>query len=92
MSTDEKLPAFQSLGLAAPLLKALQQLGYETPSPIQAECIPLLMEGHDLVGQAQTGTGKTAAFALPLLGRVNVGSAVTQILVLLWQQLVAALQ
>ncbi|MCB1667244.1 MAG: DEAD/DEAH box helicase [Porticoccaceae bacterium] len=82
MSTDEKLPAFQSLGLAAPLLKALQQLGYETPSPIQAECIPLLMEGHDLVGQAQTGTGKTAAFALPLLGRVNVGSAVTQILVL----------
>ena len=78
----ELLPAFQSLGLATPLLKALQQIGYETPSPIQAECIPLLMEGCDLVGQAQTGTGKTAAFALPLLSRVDVKSSVTQILVL----------
>ena len=80
--SDTSLPAFQSLGLPDPLLRALQQVGYETPSPIQAECIPLMMAGHDLVGQAQTGTGKTAAFALPMLSRVNVTDKFTQVLVL----------
>ncbi len=82
MSNDNLLPAFASLGLPTPLLKALQQVGYETPSPIQSQCIPLLLEGHDLVGQAQTGTGKTAAFALPLLSRVNARNSDTQILCL----------
>ena len=61
---------FSSLGLAEPLLRALETEGYTTPTPIQAKAIPLLMEGHDLLGIAQTGTGKTAAFALPILNRL----------------------
>ncbi|MGV6815927.1 MAG: DEAD/DEAH box helicase [Thiotrichales bacterium] len=73
---------FSDLGLPAPLLQALDAVGYETPSPIQAECIPLLLEGHDLLGQAQTGTGKTAAFALPLLARINLANRHVQLLVL----------
>ena len=82
MSSTDQQPAFEELGLPESLLKAVQQIGYETPSPIQAECIPLLLSGDDLVGQAQTGTGKTAAFALPLLSRIDVKSPVTQMLVL----------
>ncbi len=62
---------FQAMGLAAPILKAVEDAGYEQPSAIQAESIPLLLEGRDLLGQAQTGTGKTAAFALPLLSRID---------------------
>ena len=58
---------FDSLGLAKPVHKAIQTLGYETPSPIQAEMIPVLLDGNDAIGIAQTGTGKTAAFMLPLL-------------------------
>jgi len=58
---------FSALGLIDPLLKALDEEGYSSPTPIQAEAIPLLLEGHDLLGCAQTGTGKTAAFALPIL-------------------------
>ena len=58
---------FQDLKLIDPLLRAVQEEGYETPSPIQAQAIPLLLEGRDLLGCAQTGTGKTAAFALPIL-------------------------
>lgn len=58
---------FSGLGLAAPLLRALDSAGYKTPTPIQAKAIPLLLEGYDLLGIAQTGTGKTAAFTLPLL-------------------------
>ena len=53
---------FKDLKLPEPILQALEKVGYEKPSPIQAESIPLLLEGHDLLGQAQTGTGKTAAF------------------------------
>jgi ATP-dependent RNA helicase RhlE len=64
------LKDFSGLGLAAPLLLALNKLGYEKPTPIQAQAIPLLMTGRDLVGIAQTGTGKTAAFALPILHRL----------------------
>ncbi|MGY3889835.1 DEAD/DEAH box helicase [Aeromonas mytilicola] len=82
MSDTEQLPLFSELGLAAPVLKALQDVGYERPSPIQAAAIPHLMAGHDLLGQAQTGTGKTAAFALPLLSRLEAGNRNTQILVL----------
>ncbi len=58
---------FSSLGLIDPILKALDEEGYSSPTPIQAEAIPLLLEGYDLLGCAQTGTGKTAAFALPIL-------------------------
>ncbi len=63
----EQLPDFASLGLTDPLLATVRELGYETPSPIQAATIPVLLQGRDVVGMAQTGTGKTAAFALPLL-------------------------
>ncbi|HET9453760.1 MAG TPA: DEAD/DEAH box helicase [Gemmatimonadaceae bacterium] len=62
---------FAGLGLAAPLLQSLEALGYEEPTPIQREAIPLLLQGRDLLGQAATGTGKTAAFALPLLQRIH---------------------
>ena len=75
-------PLFAELGLAAPILQAVQELGYETPSAIQAETIPYLLEGRDVLGQAQTGTGKTAAFALPLLSRLDLSKTDTQILVL----------
>ena len=62
---------FNDLGLAAPLLRALDDAGYTTPTPIQAKAIPSVLEGRDLLGIAQTGTGKTAAFALPILHRLN---------------------
>jgi ATP-dependent RNA helicase DeaD len=73
---------FEDMSLSAPLLQALKDVGYETPSQIQAASIPVLLEGKDLVGQAQTGTGKTAAFALPLLDRLDLKNAQTQVLVL----------
>jgi len=82
MTTTAPLPAFRDLGLAAPLLEALQELGYEAPTQIQAECIPALLAGHDMLGQAQTGTGKTAAFALPLLSRLDLKRREPQVLVL----------
>lgn len=62
---------FAELGLRSELLQALSALGYEEPTPIQRESIPPLLEGRDLVGQAATGTGKTAAFALPVLQRMR---------------------
>jgi ATP-dependent RNA helicase DeaD len=64
-------PGFADLGLPEHLLKTLTELGYEAPSPIQSQTIPALLSGRDLVGQAQTGTGKTAAFALPVLARLD---------------------
>jgi len=64
------LENFNGFGLAAPLVTALTQMGYAKPTPIQAEAIPVLMNGRDLIGIAQTGTGKTAAFALPILNRL----------------------
>ena len=82
MATTEPLPAFRDMGLAPPLLEALQEVGYEAPTHIQAECIPALLDGHDLLGQAQTGTGKTAAFALPLLSRLDMTRRDPQVLVL----------
>lgn len=73
---------FEQLGLCENLLKALQHVGYESPSPIQAMSIPPLLEGRDVLGQAQTGTGKTAAFALPILQQVDIKQSTTQVLVL----------
>lgn len=75
-------PGFEELGITGPVLKAIRDLGYETPSPIQAATIPTLLSGRDVVGQAQTGTGKTAAFALPVLERLDVGQKIPQALVL----------
>ncbi|NJM77167.1 MAG: DEAD/DEAH box helicase [Acaryochloridaceae cyanobacterium RU_4_10] len=81
MST-ETISEFSQLALSAPILKAVKEAGYESPSPIQAQSIPPLLEGRDLLGQAQTGTGKTAAFALPLLSHLNLSLKQPQILVL----------
>ncbi|MFC4785997.1 DEAD/DEAH box helicase [Nocardioides sp. MAHUQ-72] len=88
MTTDENefaaevTPAFAELGLADGVLDALRDVGYETPSPIQAETIPHLLQGRDVVGLAQTGTGKTAAFALPILSRLDLSQKTPQALVL----------
>ncbi len=73
---------FSELGLSPQILQALTDVGYETPSPIQAQCIPILLQGKDLLGMAQTGTGKTAAFALPALQTVDVKLMKPQVLVL----------
>ena len=75
-------PSFATLGLAPDVLQAIVEIGYESPSPIQAEAIPHLLEGRDILGQAQTGTGKTAAFALPLLSRIDLNLKKPQVLVL----------
>ncbi|MFK3679249.1 DEAD/DEAH box helicase [Microbacterium sp. NPDC090218] len=75
-------PGFEELGITGPVLKAIKDLGYETPSPIQAATIPTLLAGRDVVGMAQTGTGKTAAFALPVLERLDVSQKTPQALVL----------
>ncbi|MCK5431204.1 MAG: DEAD/DEAH box helicase, partial [Gammaproteobacteria bacterium] len=82
MTEDVTSVSFADMNLSAPLMKALKDVGYESPSPIQAETIPLVMAGKDLVGQAQTGTGKTAAFALPLLSRIDLKKKLPQVLVL----------
>ncbi|ODS23717.1 ATP-dependent RNA helicase [Candidatus Endobugula sertula] len=76
------LGSFAEFSLPQPILKSLVGLGYETPSPIQAASIPILQSGHDLLGQAQTGTGKTAAFALPLLSKIDLDKKYPQLLVL----------
>ena len=73
---------FADFGLPSTLLITLDELGYETPTPIQAAAIPELLAGHDLIGQAQTGTGKTAAFALPLLAQLDFKQREPQVLVL----------
>ena len=78
---DEQL-TFRSLELAEPILSALSDVGYETPTPIQAQTIPLILEGRDVLGQAQTGTGKTAAFALPVLSNLDLSRPEPQVLVL----------
>ncbi|AOV16280.1 ATP-dependent RNA helicase [Acidihalobacter aeolianus] len=70
------------MALAPAVLQAVEEIGYESPSPIQAQSIPPLLEGRDLLGMAQTGTGKTAAFALPLLSRLDLKRAEPQVLVL----------
>jgi ATP-dependent RNA helicase DeaD len=82
MNTDETLQTFAELGLSASLVETLQEIGYESPTPIQSLSIPVLLSGRDLLGQAQTGTGKTAAFALPLLNNIDVSLNSPQVLVL----------
>ena len=79
--TDTRV-SFDQMSLAEPILKAVRKAGYETPSPIQERSIPPLLEGKDLLGVAQTGTGKTAAFSLPLLSRLDESVKGAQILVL----------
>ncbi|GMQ88885.1 MAG: DEAD/DEAH box helicase [Gammaproteobacteria bacterium] len=82
MSESNTVTSFSEMNLVPPLLKAIEEVGYEQPSPIQAKSIPVLLEGRDLLGQAQTGTGKTAAFALPLLSRLDLSLREPQLLVL----------
>ncbi|MEE4145743.1 MAG: DEAD/DEAH box helicase [Halieaceae bacterium] len=82
MSTPDGITSFAELDLPATLQKALVDVGYETPSAIQARIIPHMLEGVDVLGQAQTGTGKTAAFALPVLARLDLKQKLPQVLVL----------
>ncbi len=77
-----QLPRFDELGLDPRVEKVLREVGYESPSPIQAEAIPPLLAGEHVVGLAQTGTGKTAAFALPILSRIDLSQTTPQVLVL----------
>ena len=79
---DEALVTFEDLDLAEPVLEAIQKMNYVTPSPIQVKAIPVLLQGNNLLGTAQTGTGKTAAFSLPLLSRLNFNGHETSMLVL----------
>ncbi len=73
---------FDDLSLSKAVMRAINKVGYETPSPIQAEMIPYMLAGKDVIGQAQTGTGKTAAFALPVLSTINTRKKSVQILVI----------
>ena len=79
---DPRAISFRDLALSEPVLRALIDVGYESPSPIQAATIPVLLSGADMLGQAQTGTGKTAAFALPALTRIDLSKHEPQVLVL----------
>ncbi|MDQ6997032.1 MAG: DEAD/DEAH box helicase [Mariprofundus sp.] len=81
-TNEQQYPTFAELGLLPELLRAVEGAGYETPTPIQAQTIPLLLDGRDVLGQAQTGTGKTAAFALPLLSRIDLSQKAPQVMVL----------
>src|SRR5690606_186370 len=80
--TDAPTPRFADLGLSAPGMAAVADVGYETPPPTQAATIPALLAGRDVLGQAQTGTGKTAAFALPILSKIDVSKTKPQVIVL----------
>jgi ATP-dependent RNA helicase DeaD len=79
---SETESSFDQLELSKPIMKVLNDVGYEIPSPIQAQAIPLLLAGRDLLGQAQTGTGKTAAFALPILSQLDLKQKEPQVMVL----------
>ncbi|SBV35246.1 Cold-shock DEAD box protein A homolog [uncultured Stenotrophomonas sp.] len=83
MSQESPAPLlFADLGLSQPVMKAVAAVGYETPSPIQAATIPAMLAGRDVLGQAQTGTGKTGAFALPVLSNIDLNASKPQVLVL----------
>jgi len=82
MSDNESSVNFNSFGLSNALLKVLEEVGYEVPTAIQEQCITHLLNSHDVIGQAQTGTGKTAAFALPLIDRIDLNKNQVQLLVL----------
>src|SRR3954447_21676702 len=73
---------FSELGLSAEMLKAIDKLGFEQAAPIQAEAIPVLMQGLDAVGQSQTGSGKTAAFAIPAIEKIDPHKRGVQVLIL----------
>src|ERR1044072_5294158 len=75
------MTTFAELGLSEPILEALRHLGYERPTPIQEQTIPALLQGRDIIGQAQPGTGKTAAFGLPLLEYIEADMEEVQALV-----------
>ncbi|MFC5695964.1 DEAD/DEAH box helicase [Pseudomonas sp. GCM10022186] len=78
----QELGTFAALGIHPSVLAAITAVGYEEPSPIQAQSIPVILAGHDMIGQAQTGTGKTAAFALPILSRIDPAKREPQALIL----------
>ena len=80
--TENDEPSFQELGLTAPLLDAIRDAGYDRPTPIQREAIPVALKGRDLIGLAQTGTGKTASFTLPIVQRMLGGPRRTRALIL----------
>ncbi|MDO5351969.1 MAG: DEAD/DEAH box helicase [Succinatimonas sp.] len=79
---EDDLAVFDDLPLSEEVLKAVKSLGFEAPTPIQERAIPVIMEGHDILGQAQTGTGKTAAFSLPLLSKIDSSKGYIQALIL----------
>ena len=80
--TEENIVTFDDLGLSKEVLKAVHDLGFESPTPIQERSIPVVLEGRDMIGQAQTGTGKTAAFSLPILSKLDCKEQCIQALVL----------
>ncbi|MDX1549968.1 MAG: DEAD/DEAH box helicase, partial [Lysobacter spongiicola] len=82
MADDDTLPGFSSLPLTPELLQGISALGYEQPTPVQAQSIPALLQGRDVLAQAPTGSGKTAAFGVGVLHRIDVGRVQTQALVL----------
>src|SRR6187549_2891252 len=82
MSSESPAVLFSDLGLPEVLVQAVKGIGYESASPIQAATIPAMLEGVDILGQAQTGTGKTAAFALPILSKLDTSKRVPQALVM----------
>src|SRR5581483_4370520 len=81
-SATEPTESFDTIGLSPEVLKAVHDAGYKSPTPIQAEAIPLVLKGRDVMGLAQTGTGKTAAFTLPIVDRLTGGPRRTRALVL----------
>jgi len=78
----QEIGGFAALGIHSAVLAAISAVGYEEPSPIQAQAIPVILGGHDMIGQAQTGTGKTAAFALPILSKIDPARREPQALIL----------
>src|SRR5690606_16224672 len=82
IESNATVESFQELGISEEILKALTSMGFEKPSPIQAQGIPPVLEGRDVIGQAQTGTGKTAAFGIPVLERIDTSLNAIQALIL----------
>lgn len=82
ITTTEKTTTFSDLFLSEDTLRAITEMGFEIPTPIQEQSIPVMLEGHDMVGQAQTGTGKTAAFGLPILEKINPDDRNVQAIIL----------
>ena len=79
--TDQKLQKFTDLGLSKELLQAIANMGFEEPTPIQVKTIPALLKGRDVIGQAQTGTGKTAAYGIPIVERIDARNLMVQAII-----------